>query len=401
MAVSFLPTKARLAAVPAAGPTADRVTGEGRSAAGRADRDASLDNVRFCAAAFIVVGHLVLPLVERSAIAEHFWYGSWFIRIPVLVLLAGYFSSAAPMVGTRMVALLRNVLFVYLVFDLIGTVIQLPLGGRWSYDPASPPIGMWFLLALFIWRVLLPYLTQIRGVVALAFAVSVAAGAVESLTGTQYAIGRAIALLPFFVLGWKVRQFGKDRLAALRFVRPAAAVLLTVVVVGGTLFASRMPRWWLTMKRGYGNGTMAELLQLGLIRLVILLVTAAAVVAVLVLAPRRRIPVLTYLGSGTMYVYVLHLPVITVLSSTDFFDHFDSRVEVLALMAGGLLLAAALASAPTRALTRWLVQPKFTWPFRTSAEQPRLHAASRGGQPLNRLPVPAPRVEPRLVAAAG
>ncbi len=77
----------------------------------------------------------------------------------------------------------------------------------------------------------------------------------------------------------------------------------------------------------------------------------------------------TYLGSGTMYAYLLHLLALTWLRATDSHLCIDSRLEVAGLIVGGVGLAAVLASPPSRAAFGWLVQPRGSWMSRSGPEQ--------------------------------
>ncbi|ONK10545.1 hypothetical protein [Streptomyces sp. MP131-18] len=74
--------------------------------------------------------------------------------------------------------------------------------------------------------------------------------------------------------------------------------------------------------------------------------------------PRRRIPVITYLGAGGMYICLLHISFVRAARHHGLHEHVDQWHDQLAVITGAVLLAAFLASPPVRALTRPLVKPR-------------------------------------------
>ena len=57
-----------------------------------------------------------------------------------------------------------------------------------------------------MWRIVLPYLVLLRFPLLIAIAISIGAGYTESIDSTL-ALSRTFGMLPFFVFGWKLRQW--------------------------------------------------------------------------------------------------------------------------------------------------------------------------------------------------
>jgi len=114
-----------------------------------------------------------------------------------------------------------------------------------------------------------------------------------------------------------------------------------------------------------GEGFLDQLPHAG-VRGVLLLGGVVGALAMLLVVPRRRVPVLTYLGTGSMYIYVIHALVVGTsgLRETAWYHEVDTVPEMLALVVLAALAALALASPPVRWLTGWLIQPAYRWPFR-------------------------------------
>lgn len=67
----------------------------------------------------------------------------------------------------------------------------------------QPGFAMWYLLALFIYRVLLPYLLRIKYVITLSFLLSWLVGFIPFI-GNDYSLSRIFCFLPYFLLGYFV-----------------------------------------------------------------------------------------------------------------------------------------------------------------------------------------------------
>ena len=328
-------------------------------------RDPWLDNTRLLAAVLIVVMHVCGQAMARSGVLYELWFASWPVRVPLFVLVAGFFSSAEPLRGRRAVALLRNVLGVYLATDLLASLVSWATSGSFSYTPASPPFALWFLLSLFWWRAMLPLLAHVRYLGVLSVVVALAAGLVTQV-GATFSASRTIAYLPLFVLGWYLRRIDLSSLVARSWARPAAWLVLAVTLGVGAAWGGQISRRHYTMRESYvGEGYLEQLPHVG-VRAALLLAGVAGTVAMLAVVPRRRIPVLTYLGTGSMYIYVIHALIVgsSGFRQTGWYLEVDTVPEMLALIVLAVLGALALGSPPVRWLTRWLIQPRYRWLFR-------------------------------------
>jgi len=335
------------------------------SLAPRAGRDPWLDNTRLVAAILILVMHVAGAAMSRAGVLEELWYATWPLRLPLFVIVAGFFSSAEPLRGRRAISILRNVLGVYLVGDLLASVFAGLAGEAFVYNPNRAPFGLWFLLSLFWWRAMLPLLAHVRFLGPLTVVGALLVGFVPQI-GPSFSASRTIVFLPLFVLGWYLRRIDLRALLARRWVRPAAAVVLLGGIVGFSLWGDRISHGVYQMRSGYdADGLLDAVPQLGA-RAALLLAGTAGALALLAVMPRRRIPVVTYLGTGSMYIYVLHVLIVgsSGLRDTSWYRAIDTVPEILLLIVVSVLAALALASPPVRWLTGWLIQPTYRWPFR-------------------------------------
>jgi len=328
-------------------------------------RDPWLDNARLVAAVLIVVMHVCGPAMSGSGVLYELWFASWPLRVPLFALVAGYFSSAEPLRGRRAVALVRNVLGVYLAADLVMSVLEKLTGGAFDYSPVAAPFALWFLLSLFWWRSLLPLLAHVRFLGPIAVVVAIGAGLVPDV-GNDFSASRTLAYFPLFLLGWTLRRVGARELVDRRWVRPVAWAVLAGVLALAATFGPRLERWNYTMREGYrGEGVLEQLPYAG-VRAALLAVGVLGALALLAVTPRGRLPWVTYLGQGGMYIYVLHAIILvgTSLRGADWYARIDTVPEMLALVLASVVGAVLLASPPVRWATRWFVQPRYTWLYR-------------------------------------
>ena len=99
---------------------------------------------------------------------------------------------------------------------------------------AEPSWTLWFLLALGIFRLVLPYLALLRWPLVWPVLISVGAGYLPNVDST-FSLSRTLGFLPFFVLGWWVHEHDLvNRLRLIDF-RPwwLRAIALLVFAVDG------------------------------------------------------------------------------------------------------------------------------------------------------------------------
>lgn|GEM_PF-1165349 len=345
------------------------------------------DSVRFTAVTLVVVAHFVERFAQPGDAIDAFLTGTWALRVPLLVAIAGYFSTAELPTERFVRRLLQSVVVVYVVFDLAQRAQILAITGNLNKELARPVFGMWFLLSLITWRVLLPYLTRVRWFGVLAVVASLGMGFADGI-GYGMSLHRTFVFLPFFLLGWWVREVGLRERIATPSVRWVAAGTLALGLAGGVLARDAVS---LRLLRGAESYIYAERFAMLGWRAVSLAAGAAMVLAVFALVPWRRVPVITYLGSGSMYSYLLHQPVLRQAFHAGLAAHVTTPAGVALLGLGAVVLSAALSSRPVRAVARPFVQPRWTWFLRDAPPSPARYPAATAAPPDRHLALVASR----------
>ncbi|MDF2993386.1 MAG: fucose 4-O-acetylase [Microbacterium sp.] len=329
------------------------------------------DNARFAAIVLVVFGHAIQRLTYDSDAAEALYLLVYAFHMPLFALIAGYFSSSAEPTRRRMARLFTDLIAPYLIFETLWTITQFLVTGRTNLDPAQPSWTLWFLLALAVFRLVLPYLALLRAPVAWAVAISVVAGYLPSIDST-FSMSRFLGLLPFFTLGWWLREHDVVARAGLLASRPVwlRAIAAAVLVGAGVLAYAFVDVWrdvrlgtWFFFVDAYTD-LDAPQWWAGGVRLAIIALALVLMTAFLTLIPRRE-TTWTHLGRHTMYVYLLHTFVLYPFRQSGVLRGLEPMwLWIPAVAVASVLIALALSSRPIRRVTRPLVEPRIPWLFR-------------------------------------
>jgi len=342
------------------------------------------DNARFATIALVVIGHAIQRQTSDSNNALTVYLFIYAFHIPAFAIISGYFSKASPPSTRGMLKIITDIVIPYVIFQSIWTLVQFLVEGVKSLDFAQPHWTLWFLLALAAFRVALPYLVLLRWPLLWAVLLSVAVGYWSGVDST-FSLARTIGILPFFVLGWQLRQWKiADRWMRLGWqvwpIRLGALLLfaawLIVVAVQIAPFRELSVHWFFYDDSYSGLDAWdwwAGFVRLGLIALAVILCAAF-----FALIPRRE-TIFSVFGQATLYVYLLHSFVLYPIRESGVLkDDHASAVWLLTMVFASIAITIALSSPIVRRLFRPLVEPRARWLFiRSATERERPTGQSR------------------------
>lgn len=329
------------------------------------------DNARYLAITLVVIGHAILRLIAASDTSYSVYLVIYAFHVPVFVLVSGYFAKSSPPGVKQLKRLVTDLVLPYLIFETIWTLVRWAVVGTLNLDLAQPSWTLWFILSLIAWRVALPYLAQLRYPLLISVIVSVWAGYFGAIT-SEFAISRTLGLLPFFVLGWRLRNSDLTRRwlswsPATVAVWRAGAVLVfaavALVAFTGIDFWRQIGiRRFLLFDESYGAMGYDEWWA-GAVRLAVIVVAVILSFAFLVLVPRRR-TVFTDLGQATLYIYLLHTFVLYPFRESGILEGDTPFWYLPAMILFAIVVTFLLASRPVQKIFRPLVEPKPRWLLR-------------------------------------
>lgn len=316
-------------------------------------RDPWFDNAKMALVTLVVLGHswVLLPDTDLVGHGYDFLY-AW--HVPAFVFVTGYLSRSFTYTRARMWQLVRTVAVPYVVFEAAIAAFRILVGGEQIEDLwRDPHWPMWYLAALFFWRLLTPVFRPMWGGLAVAVAVSIVAGL---YAGDTLDMARVLGLLPFFVMGLKATPERLERLRA-RWVQVSAVLVFAAIWV----LTSRTDDWagteWLYYRARYEDLDVSDS-QAFLTRAGLLVLGTLGAWAFLALVPRVG-GWFARMGAATLVVYLFHGFFVKGAEYAGFpewaVDHYALSILVTSAAAVGLSLL--LAWEPVSSRLQHLVDP--------------------------------------------
>ncbi|WP_028609838.1 acyltransferase family protein [Paenibacillus harenae] len=288
------------------------------------------DNLKFVLVTLVVIGHALEPLYDSSLAAKTVYNLIYFFHIPLFVFVTGYFSRKLDKLGPFLI--------LYVTFQVLYTLFDYVLNDRAKLDFNFflPYWLMWYLLAVLLWKLVLPYFTKLRSPILIASCLSVLAGYAATDLGYNLASLRAINFFPYFLAGYYMKKEYLEYLYR-PWIRMTAGfiLLLTVSMLYG--FGQDLNSQWLWGSFSYKDLGHTEWYA-GIYRIGAAAVTVVLSVSVLSLIPTGKTRVSEY-GTRTIYPYLLHGFIVKYAEHLDIYRHIRTGLDQIILV----LLAAALA----------------------------------------------------------
>ncbi|QKW06310.1 acyltransferase family protein [Streptomyces sp. NA04227] len=342
-------------------------TGEARTEEKRPDagRDPFLDNAKYLTILCVGVGHFLEPLTYDSRLTQALYFVIYAFHMPAFILVSGHLSRGYTGTPRQVARLVTGIAVPYVTVQFCYTLFM-----RWAAEDPDrefafnrPGFALWFLVALFLWRLTTPLWRNLRCPLTVSLGIAAAASVTPSM-GEDFSLMRMLQYLPFFVLGLRLEpeHFG---LLTRRPVRLAALPVFAAALLCAYWAVPRMdPGWFGRTKSAaeFGVPTWAGVVMF------LAMSTAAVVLSAcfLALVPRHR-TWFTALGAGTLYAYLLH---IFLVKSSREFDWYEPQwlrepasVVVVVLLASAVMTV--LCTPVVRRLFRYVVEPRADWLFRS------------------------------------
>lgn len=263
-------------------------------------RDPWFDNAKMALVLLVVIGH-AWTLLPETTLNDTLYDALYAWHVPAFVFVTGYLSRSFRWEKARLWKLVRTVAVPYFVFESLLALFRIHVGGETLEDLFTDPHWpMWYLSALFFWRLLTPIFRALPGGFVVALGISLLAGAyaVDTLD-----MARVLGLLPFFVLGLKATPEQLDRLRSPAMKRWAVAVL-AAIAVSAVWLDSWAQTEWLYYRARYDELVTSDL-QAMAIRAALMAIGLLGAMAFLALVPRVS-GWFTRMGAWTLVVYLFH-----------------------------------------------------------------------------------------------
>jgi fucose 4-O-acetylase-like acetyltransferase len=302
-------------------------------------RDYQFDNIRALLIFIVVFGHL-LELIDDGPVTGTLYRVIYSFHMPAFLFVSGFFAKYDPK------KILTKILLPYIVFQILYTLFNSILNKNYELQIqfTLPYWLLWYLLALFIYFLLLPlFETDNRDtaivIITICFFISLTSG-YDTGTNKLLSISRVLTFLPFFMAGFYSHRFklkewiNKNKAFVLVF--SAAVCLIWEVyyyvfeVSVNTMYGSK----------NYGGNKMALAP-----RFMFLFGACSWIFFLTASVSDKRIPFITTLGQRTVAVYLLHGFVVKLLEKSMILKEYK-LINIIFAFLISVVLTAVLAAIP-------------------------------------------------------
>nr|WP_280579523.1 acyltransferase family protein [Clostridium perfringens] len=312
------------------------------------DRNYLIDNSKGLLIFLVVLGHSLEFIRKDYEVARLLYVFIYEFHMPVFVFISGYLSKNVEK-GRRNAV--RNFLTPFLLFNIIWNLITLIgplfLRGEFTELPSeqafsffTPGWALWYIFAMFLWKILLPDLLKFKNI----FILSVIAGIFVKLSGefgSYMALSRTITFAPFFLAGYysseeKLKRFRKfTRFNILNKVPSILILIIGVLIALIFVNYSNIADEFFWADRSYSNFNI-EIFTGILLYIAVYIIGFAFVYVFINLMPENQ-TFLSKIGKNTLSVYFLHTYFIgSILGLTSLMS--SNLGKLLALIVGSLIV---------------------------------------------------------------
>lgn len=306
------------------------------------ERDYLFDNYKVLLIFLVVVGHFIEPAYGNNVIINALKWIIVSFHMPAFIFISGYFSKRNIPFGVS----IRKLAVPYLVYEIIyylfyTFIIQKDTG----LYLARPKFSLWYLLALFVWRIITPYVKMVPHHMILSIAAGLLIGC-SDMPGNYLSIPRILVFYPFFLAGI---HFDRSIITKYRTRKNQWIVGITTTLCMIFVAIGPFARMYST-KIFYGRYNYESLEQSileGILCRFGCYAISFLLTYMLMFIISEKETFYSYIGPRTMAIYLFHGLTYNLLKDcTDILHDVNSITEIVILLVGCVLLTKLCASKP-------------------------------------------------------
>ena len=289
-------------------------------------RDYLFDNYKVILIFLVVVGHFIQPAYGNNLILDALKWMIVSFHMPAFIFISGYFSKR----DTPFIVSFRKLAVPYLVYEVIyylfyTFIIQKDTG----LYLARPKFSLWYLMALFAWRIITPYIKKVPHHMVLSVIAGLMIGC-SDIPGNFLSIHRILVFYPFFLAGI---HFDREFITKYRNVNTQKIALLLITIAFGALIPLSQYSAKIFYGR-YGYDALGQSALEGIACRIACYAISFVLTYALMFIIHEKETCYSYIGPRTMAVYLFHgLTYNFIKDCTDILEHVDTIGETAALLA--------------------------------------------------------------------
>ncbi len=256
------------------------------------------DNLKGLAILLVVFGHL-----DYLHTIGHIYALFFLIDLPIFFFVAGYFSKID--INQPAKAFKRLMVPYFIFCFLIKLFHWLYLGSaKWNMIFLESSMAMWFLIALFIMKMMLPIFDKFKFPITAALLLALLFG-LYNIDPNILGLTRTFAYLPIFLLGYYYNDykqyFKNSHQRVYDFYNRHFKLLLIPVILATAIVYMKIQSRFYIFKTPYTGNLLYDAIK----RLIVIVLIMVLVVVFNRIMTNREC-FLTKIGRNSMAIYVLH-----------------------------------------------------------------------------------------------
>ena len=306
------------------------------------ERDYLFDNYKVILIFLVVVGHFIEPAYGNHGLVNALKWMIVSFHMPAFIFISGYFSKK----NIPFSVSVRKLAIPYFVYEIIYYLFYtLIIQKETGLYLARPKFSLWYLLALFVWRIVTPYFKKLPYHMLISVAFGLLIGC-SDMPGNYLSIPRILVFYPFFLAGM---YFDRDFITKFRTKKTqylaCAVTLFSLILIAVGPFAKLY-----STKIFYGRYNYESLGQTAiegiLCRIACYAVGFILTYALMFIISEKE-TFYSYIGPRTMAVYLFHgLTYNFVKDCTDILQNVNTTGETLLLLSSCVLITGLCAAKP-------------------------------------------------------
>ena len=273
-----------------------------------AQRDITLDVIKGVLIFLVVLAHFAVS--KKVGLPIRAWGNAIYaFHMPAFIFISGYLSKRVTAQRTKEI---DTLLWPFLVFQVLMLIYSKLTGyGGGGINLFETKYLNWYILALFFWRLIIPYCAKIKHYVAIVFALGIAFFAGYFVDNSILTLYRVFYFFPVFLLGYYVDDLkaSVSKLFRFKFVGPAVLIFGSFAII---LFSSQSESNWSLIHYAFApdfnyDGQTSAMIWGG-VRIVgyaVSLIMTYSFFSTCVLLS-QRLQWIANLGKNSMTVYIVH-----------------------------------------------------------------------------------------------
>jgi len=318
----------------------------------------------------VVLGHVISFMNGNFVIARQLCMFIYIFHMPAFAFISGILSTEEK--GKRIIKkLFFRIMIPYIIFQIILCLIRLayyPVNIRDLYTLIFiPQYGLWYIFCIFFWKIILPYYLKLPKPLLLSFAIGLLWGFCLPINGYILSSSRIVAFFPFFLLGhyskknqWFLQKVTNNQSGKYR---ATAVIILICALICSLILKGRLNHDYMYDRFyfEFGQHIWIHFMLRGIAYSTSILVSIAFISLV-----SKSYNIMTRMGERSMYVYLLHLPIMVFFRYSQALNEITNLCYFFATLLLTVILTLLLSTDTIQRLTRPIVQPYATSNLRNS-----------------------------------